>query len=147
MRAYLGWITMACGCVQPIEYAQVAPLHCQASISVDSVLKWPDTNHGQFEKKMVRMHSLKEISQGSTSHSAPSIPKYFNYFPYFHEWNCNVMNTIVGYVIAEFYYNVYRYTRARVWFVDCDSREWCMRVVYLLSDRCQCALADKAWRK
>jgi hypothetical protein len=24
------------------------------------------------------------------------------------------MNTIVGHVIAEFYYNVYRYTRARV---------------------------------
>jgi hypothetical protein len=28
---------------------------------------------------------LKEMSQGSKSHSAPSIPKYFNYFPYFHE--------------------------------------------------------------
>jgi hypothetical protein len=53
---------------------------------------------------------LKEMFQGSKSHSAPSIPKYFNYFPYFHEWNCNVMNTIVtivGHVIAEFYYNVY----------------------------------------
>jgi hypothetical protein len=57
---------------------------------------------------------LKEMSQGSKSHSAPSMPKYFNYFPYFHEWNCNVMNTIVGHVIAEFYYNVYRYTRAHV---------------------------------
>jgi hypothetical protein len=34
---------------------------------------------------------LKEMSQGSKSHSAPSIPKYCNYFPYFHEWNCNVM--------------------------------------------------------
>jgi hypothetical protein len=47
---------------------------------------------------------LKEMSQGSKSHSAPSIPKYLNYFPYFHEWNCNVMNTMVGHVIAEFYY-------------------------------------------
>jgi hypothetical protein len=28
---------------------------------------------------------LKEISQGSKSHSAPYMPKYFNYFPYFHE--------------------------------------------------------------
>jgi hypothetical protein len=29
-----------------------------------------------------RSKALKEMSQGSKSHSAPSIPKYFNYFPY-----------------------------------------------------------------
>jgi hypothetical protein len=28
---------------------------------------------------------LKEMSQEAESYSAPSIPKYFNYFPYFHE--------------------------------------------------------------
>jgi hypothetical protein len=33
----------------------------------------------------VRLEVLKEMSQGSKSHSASSIPKYFNYFPYFHE--------------------------------------------------------------
>jgi hypothetical protein len=30
-------------------------------------------------------HPLKERSQEAKSHSAPTIPKYFNYFPYFHE--------------------------------------------------------------
>jgi hypothetical protein len=53
---------------------------------------------------------LKERSHEAESHAAPSIPKYFNYFHYFHEWNCKVMNTIVGHLIAEFYYNVYIYT-------------------------------------
>jgi hypothetical protein len=45
------------------------------------------------------------------------------------------------YAIAEFYYNVYDSL-----IVTIVNDAW-LRVVYLLSDRCRCALADKALRK
>jgi hypothetical protein len=39
---------------------------------------------GYLAPEIMAQVTLKEMSQGSKSHSAPSIPKYFNYFPYFH---------------------------------------------------------------
>jgi hypothetical protein len=83
----------------PVECNQPCHLFWLDSLSVIKPLvqrTWPSRSClliSYFLFSNLTNSILKEMSQGSKSHSAPSIPKYFNYFPYFHEWNCNVMNT------------------------------------------------------